>query len=154
MRIVLEPPFSDFWRKGYLRRDKTDGRGRVDLINTEEDRTTVSYARYLVSVKEGRLLEVWEEVDHIDTDCTNDDLSNLQILTTEEHISKTAEENRGLSYVTLICAYCGNDFEREIRQMHKKYPNNRTFCSRSCNGKYYAALRAGCAPETSNLRHR
>lgn len=34
--------------------------------------------------------------------------------------------------VGCICAYCGKSFEREVRNIR----NNKTLCSRSCNGKY------------------
>ena len=88
MRIELQSPYKELYKRGYLRQDK-QGRRRVDLVNSEQDRTTVSYARYLVSVKEGRLLLPDEEVDHIDNDGSNDDIHNLQILSKEEHKAKT-----------------------------------------------------------------
>ena len=36
----------------------------------------------------GRLLEDWETVDHIDNDETNDEISNLQILSLQDNILK------------------------------------------------------------------
>lgn len=68
------------WKRAYLR-TSSDGRKRVDLVNSASNRTTTSYARYLISVVNGRYLTEDEEVDHIDNDCTNDEISNLQILT-------------------------------------------------------------------------
>lgn len=130
--IELESPFKEVWRKGYLRISKKDGRKRLDLVNNKKDRTTIAYARYLMSVKEGRFLEEWEEVDHKDRDCTNDELSNLQILNVEDHKEKTAKEATGRKMLSCICAYCGIEFERYAnRNMY-----NKTLCSRSCNAKY------------------
>lgn len=131
MVIDLEYPFSEVWRKGYLRTGK-DGRKRVDLVNWPDSRTTVSYARYLLSVKEKRFLKDWEEADHKDGDRTNDSLENLQILTYEEHKAKTKEEVSGLTVETHVCAFCQVEFQQRsgLRRGLNK------FCSRHCNGKY------------------
>ena len=74
MVIELESPYKEIYRKGYLREDKS-GRKRLDLINSKRDRTTISYARYLVSVDLGYVLGQDYEVDHIDTDCSNDEIT-------------------------------------------------------------------------------
>lgn len=60
----------------------------VILFNTQFDRSTVSYARYLMAVKLGRFLTDQEEVDHIDDNRTNDDINNLQILTPKQNREK------------------------------------------------------------------
>lgn len=104
----------------------------MDLVNSASNRTTTSYARYLISVVNGRYLTEDEEVDHIDNDCTNDEISNLQILTIEQHKEKTKLHCEGRTMIWCICAYCGKSFEREVRNIR----NNKTLCSRSCNGKY------------------
>ena len=88
MVINLEEPYSSLYRKGYLRIPK-DGRKMVDLFNSSEDRTTISYARYLMCVNLGYILSKDYEVDHIDRDKNNDDISNLQVLSVEEHRRKT-----------------------------------------------------------------
>lgn len=56
--------------------------------NSELKRTTISYARYLMSVKLKRFLTVEETVDHIDNDRTNDSIENLQILSDKEDKKK------------------------------------------------------------------
>lgn len=131
MVLNLESPFKEIWRKAYLRVGK-DGRKRVDLVNWPDSRTTISYARYLLSVKECRFLEDWEEADHKDGDRTNDELSNLQILTKDEHKAKTKVELSGLTILSYLCANCGNEFERRQGQVRGENP----FCSRACNAKY------------------
>ena len=133
MRIELKDPYAAMYRRAYLRRDSR-GRGRVDLINTKFDRTTISYARYLLEVEMGRRIPAGYEVDHIDADCSNDDLGNLQILTTEEHLRKSAAEREGISYKSLVCPQCGLGFERETRQLTLGKKN--IFCSRSCNARF------------------
>lgn len=133
MRIKLEHPFLDEFCKAYLSISNADGRARVSLHREDGSGTFMQYARYLMSVKEGRILSENEEVDHIDKDKTNDSISNLQILTIEDHKNKTKDEMSGRTCITLVCAYCGSQFERELRQFRYK----RDFCSRSCNGKFY-----------------
>lgn len=132
MKIELEYPFVNDWRLGYLRTSR-DGRKRVDLYNSDTERTTISYARYLMSCHIGRYLTEDEEVDHVDRDRTNDELSNLQILSVEDHRKKsTAEATTGRTMVMITCAYCGKASEKEKRNV--KYANS--FCNRSCAGKY------------------
>ena len=131
MVFDLEQPFKSLYKRAYLREDRS-GRKRVDLVNSEKDRTTISYARYLMCVKLGYLLSDEYEVDHIDRDCSNDDITNLQVLTKEEHLLKTAKESTtGRNTKLLVCECCGKYFEREVRQIK----NRRQFCSYSCNGK-------------------
>ena len=131
MVFDLEEPFKSLYRKSYLREDKF-GRKRVDLVNSEKDRTTIAYARYLMCVKVGYVLSNEYEVDHIDRDCSNDDITNLQILTKEDHLYKTSlEMTTGRNTKIVNCACCGKLFEREVRQIRYE----KQLCSRVCNGK-------------------
>ena len=131
MVIILESPFNTLYRKAYLRQD-SKGRRRVDLIISRNDRTTISYARYLMCVKIGYVLSNDYEVDHIDGNCNNDEILNLQILTKEEHLLKTVREaTTGRNMKTLLCVCCGCEFEREVRNIK----SDRSICSRSCNGR-------------------
>lgn len=131
MKIKLEEPFKSKWKFGYLRESKIDGRKRVDLFNSNSDRTTISYARYMMTVHLGSEIPEGYEVDHIDEDNTNDVLNNLQLLTEEEHRMKNSKRQKtGRNVVTLICPVCGIEFYRERR--HVKVANPK--CSRRCNG--------------------
>lgn len=130
MRIELEPPF-DVWRKGYLR-TCSDGRKRVDLVNSNSDRTTVSYARYLKSIEVGSILSDEVEVDHRDGNKSNDDIDNLQVLTKTAHRAKT-NSTRSRNYETLTCPNCGISFEKEVRLIK---PGVTSKCSRRCNALF------------------
>ena len=131
MVIDLEEPFKSLYKRAYIREDKF-GRKRVDLVNTESDRTTIAYARYLMCVKVGYVISNEYEVDHIDRDCSNDEIDNLQILTREEHLHKTTlEMTTGRNTRIVNCACCGKQFEREVRLIRYE----KQLCSRSCNGK-------------------
>ena len=73
-----------------------------------------------------RFLSVTEHVDHIDNDKTNDDLSNLQILTPlenhhKEHLGKKV-------FIDFICPVCNKEFNLEKRQSHRNNPT----CCRAC----------------------
>ena len=133
MRVELSEPYASLYRRAYLRRDST-GRGRVDLVNTNTDRTTIAYARYLLEVKIGDFIPKGYEVDHINSDCSDDRIENLQILSREDHLVKSALERGGRTVVTLNCPSCKFDFVVEQRMLTAKKKN--IFCSRSCNGKY------------------
>lgn len=102
---------------------------RMVTIVFPDSRTTMSYARYLMCCKLQRLLGADEEVDHIDNNKLNDDLSNLQILTPAENRLKGRQRQE---MVTLTCPYCGVDFTRPKRQTHLTKGGAQTFCSRSC----------------------
>ncbi len=130
MILDLQPPLSNLWRKGYLRID-SDGRRKVDLYNSNADRTTISYARYLMCVEVGYMLPASVEVDHKDNDCTNDDISNLQILTKEAHREKTISLLRPRAVKVCVCPVCHTEF---VRFANKIVPGTSPVCSRRCNG--------------------
>ena len=88
-----------------------------------------------MSVNVGRYLTDDEEVDHIDSDKTNDDISNLQILSIENHKLKTIKERSPRKTEVITCAFCGKIFERFSNRLTVK--RNNRFCSRRCNGKFY-----------------
>lgn len=63
MVIPVEYPFNLKWRKAYLIMG-SENRRMVCLCNSKSDRTTISYARYLLSVKLGRELRDDETAEH------------------------------------------------------------------------------------------
>lgn len=79
--------------------------------STGAKRSTVQYARYLLSVKYGRYLRDDETADHIDGDKTNDSLENLQVLTLLENINKS-NLNVKATLVEIKCPVCESVFIR------------------------------------------
>ncbi len=132
MKIKLKSPFKEKWKFGYLRKSK-DGRKRVDLFNSNTDRTTISYARYKVSVKRGVILSSRYEVDHKNGDKTDDSSRNLQVLSRKKHLEKTLKERPKRKISILICPICHKEFQRYTNQIKK---NTVPKCSRRCNGKW------------------
>lgn len=128
MKINLEYPFINYTH-GYITLNG-DGRKKVVLSNHGLGlKKTISYARYLLSVKEGRILERWEQADHINENPTDDSLENLQILTVAEN-NRKSREFRGIkttSYI-FICPICNKEFVLSASRSHKINPA----CSRTC----------------------
>lgn len=121
--------------------ERKDGRKHVihyDL-NTR-NRRTQSYPRYLMEQHLGRELESWEHIDHINDDCTDDRIENLQILTLAENNRKSARPAEIGSY---ICPECNKTFSKSaaiVRHNQGVYKKFGPFCSRRCAGKYSARL--------------
>lgn len=131
MKIELQEPFKSIWKYGYLRINR-ENRKALDLFNSNENRTTISYARYLMCVKLGYILSSEFEVDHIDNDKTNDDVNNLQVLTINEHKEKTAKQKAdGILYIECICAGCNKSFSRSRRIIESNKSDN-DYCSLPC----------------------
>ena len=141
MKIDNPKPFDNY--TCYKIWHKKQGRWYVCLIenNPFKSRTTITYAKFLMSIKEGRILSKKEEVDHIDEDKSNDSVNNLQILTKKENSNKSSSKR--LKRVTeLTCPYCGILFVIENRNLpFRKNP----CCSRSCATKYQFAKNAPVA---------
>jgi hypothetical protein len=115
----------------YLVFNKQMSRLMVHYVEKNPFRTrkSVTYARYLMCIKEGRILSTEEEVDHINGDKTDDRIENLQILTAKENIRKSFKDNNiERSYSDLICSYCCKKFIRFSNQVH----GDNNYCSRKC----------------------
>jgi len=119
--------------------DHSDGTGRqiVLIYFPDGSRETTTYARYLVECEIDRKLTWYEDVDHIDDDCTNDSLDNLQILTKLENLMKS---QRSIELLEVECANCGVPFDIEARRYrHNQLKQGKAgpYCSRSCAGKVH-----------------
>ena len=131
MRVDSELPFQDYVCYKVFHRKQQ--RWYVQLVHQSGKRTTITYAKFLMSISVGRILQRHEEVDHKDENKLNDVVSNLQILTKNENIEKhvkTLTHRRAL--VELECPCCGKNFVREKRQTHLSKGGKRTFCSKKC----------------------
>lgn len=139
MKIKLEYPYESY--DGYLVTN-SENRKNVCLIDkVTKKRTTISYARYLMSVKEQRILFPEEQVDHIDGNKTNDSVNNLQILSKGDNNRKNVmETNRTRKMVKMICPNCNNIFEKPLNMTHLQRKGHYTSCSKKCS---YAILTKG-----------
>lgn len=137
-KIELEYPYSKDWEKGYLVVNKENRRTLIlyrGINGNGQKRSSTQYARYKLAVHLGRYLTEDETVDHIDNDKTNDDISNLQILSKYENIRKSQKK---LPPLIGTCFICGKSFNvrRNLTIVKRlKYKNNELCCSRECGWK-------------------
>lgn len=136
-RKQAEYPYDAFWI--YKVWHEKEGRWQANLIRKSDtkDRTTISYARYVMSVHLKRFLDTnTEHVDHINNDRSDDSIENLQILTPKENKLKQETLYRELNpkYVTLNCYTCGNGFDYVAKnfRFHTRQGRLRFHCSRKC----------------------
>lgn len=82
---------------------------------------------YVMSMHIGRKLEKNECVHHIDRDRTNNDISNLVLMTISEHARLHAFEDRGVYFIPedRVCKNCNN-----VYQCHPD--SDRSYCSSKC----------------------
>lgn len=94
----------------------------------------VLYHRVVVENSIGRLLTDNEEIHHIDRNKHNNDISNLLLLTKEEH--RELHKTRKNTYVELKCPICNN-----IRNVLKRdsVDKKQYCCSRHC-GRLFQLL--------------
>ena len=140
MLINLLPPFSHKWKYGYLQ-THSNGRKYICLYNSNNDRTLISYARYLMSIKIGDFIPTGYEVDHIDNNKLNDSIDNLQIVTKEfnrlkEHYHYVMNEQIILGF---NCAWCESPFlltQRQVNQRLSYSKSKLAFCTKECSELY------------------
>lgn len=126
------PPFTDYKAYGpYM--DSTGGRNIIALRNHSRGHTSVSFARFLLSVHLGRVLGPTEEVDHINGNRTDDRLENLQVVSSSQNLSKSLRE-RSVSRkeVRLRCPGCQQEFQKRKSATHLAKGGRFTSCSREC----------------------
>ena len=86
-------PFGEeiVWMYGPYEYDQTGGGRRRSMMFKLADgrKTSMPYARWLMTQHLQRRLEHDEYVDHINDDCLDDRIENLQILTNAENIRKS-----------------------------------------------------------------
>lgn len=135
MKIELEAPYSNDWKYGYIVVNK-EPRRNVILYNSNKDRSTVSFARYMMSVNLGYYIGSEFVVDHINGDQMDDRLENYQLLTSEQNKIKGDKQNNSTrQMVDLVCGYCGEEFTKPRNTTHLVIKKNSDYCSRVCSGK-------------------
>jgi hypothetical protein len=128
----------------YLR--KSDGRKYMCVrAPGERHGSTMSYPKWLAMHILGRLLDDDETVDHIDRDKSNDDPSNLRVVSKRKHVMEDAQRAES---VTISCILCGKQAQKKARHLRHNSKLGRAgpFCGRSCAGTYSRGLQAGTTP--------
>lgn len=141
-KTIAEYPFDKYYLYKVFHKKEQRQYAVLYPINKDDGlkRTTLSYARYLMSVKEKRFLNEDEEIDHIDNDKTNDDINNLQIITPLKNKLKQATIV-GSEWVVLKCPNCNKIFERKKKNTHlTKGHGKSTSCCRKCASIFGAKL--------------
>lgn len=112
----------------------------------------MTYARYLVCVKEGRMLcPVQEHVDHVNETKADDRLDNLQILTPQENTRKRfAASGISKKMADLVCPVCAVGFSRPANRVEWKLKIGRIpACGKRCGG--IMSIRNGVRREATGL---
>lgn len=112
----------------------------------------VLYHRIIMENHLKRLLNTDEVVHHLDGNKKNNDISNLELMTRQEH-SKHHQSERGRMYVKLKCPWCHQVFELPENKSFLIKPSkyNCTCCSKSCRGKLYRDIQLhGLTPKLEN----
>lgn len=115
------------------------GRRYLNIYFDDGKKTSILYSRWLMQQHLGRELHYNETVDHIDGNPTNDDLSNLQILSRSANSSKYfVDSNISITYINLVCVQCEKEFQRDLRheKHNRKQGKKGPFCGKSCSGKW------------------
>jgi hypothetical protein len=128
MIIESRYPYEEY--KTYLIINK-ENRRHVCLYK-KNIRTTMSYARWLISTDIKRVLDKSEHVDHINNDKTDDRIENLQILSAKDNTIKYQKTTRGRKYATLKCPMCNSLFDREYNKTFKQNGSKFNCCSKNC----------------------
>lgn len=139
----------------YVVYQNKDGRWRVYI---RDGHRVISYPRFLMEQQLGRELTDDEDVHHLDHDVTNNDVSNLVVMSKEEHNALHAAEER-IDYYdkVMVCSVCGKEFvwsaksqryfyrnkTRKVPKAKCGFTSDRPFCSRSCAAKYSREVQLG-----------
>ena len=139
MLISLEEPFKSLWRNGYLQTHQ-NGRKYLCLFNSQDDRTLISYARYLYSIHLGYVIPDEYEVDHKNNDPTDDRINNYQLLTKEQNRLKQEWWYNAMvqEWYIVHCAHCHGLFYLTQRLLNMKiqHETEYLFCSRTCASSF------------------
>lgn len=136
MKIELQEPYKSHFKPFGTVSKMSSGRRIIYFTKLDGVQTGTSYARYLMAVKLGHFIADDLEVDHIDNDFTNDNIDNLQVLTSEQNLKKYHKHYKEniQQYYELTCAKCYKKYIVEQKDYTKTLVNTNTYCSKKCLG--------------------
>lgn len=119
-----------------------DGRRRMWVTYQDNSKKIITYARFLMEEKIGRILLPEETVDHIDRNKLNDTIGNLRIVDRIQHV---IDDSKRVRLVSIACVRCGKMAKKRGRdlQHNAKLKKAGPFCGRSCAGKYGQEVQVG-----------
>lgn len=106
-----------------------ESRRIVILVDQNNNKTSISYAKYLYTSHYRCEVAKGDHVDHINGDKTDDRIENLQVISATYNIQK---DHKHKEMVLLVCPVCGEEFLFPKRNL-STHPN--PCCSRKCGGK-------------------
>lgn len=113
----------------YRRKD-----GRQHVIHYDGvTRRTQSYPRYMMEQFLGRKLEVWEQVDHINEDPTDNRIENFQLLTRADNNRKSSTPAEIYQFICPICKLWSSKPATVVRS-NRKQGKKGPYCSKRCAG--------------------
>ena len=119
---------------------RRDGREIVVFYDQSTGRTTsMSYPKYLMGAPDG------SEVHHKDEDRTNNDVSNLEVLSHNEHVRRHTKDP---TTIEISCDNCGNTafkLKKNVKMSRKL--DKKLYCGRKC-----ACIAAGKASEIARRK--
>lgn len=143
-RFSGEFPYNEYWVYAPIYHKK-ENRNYAVLVSKLDSRvrTTISYAKYILSVKLKRFLEPQETADHKNEDKLDDRPENLQVLSEEDNRRKYINKRVYHTNVDLICPNCNKKFTKDIHATHLSRKGVFTSCSRRCSGILRQRLQMG-----------
>jgi len=95
----------------------------------------MSNARHLMELHLGRTLGLNETVDHINGDPLDDRIDNLQVMTLQDNIRKSAKPAEIYSF---YCSMCGQQAVKPMCQVKHNWKQGKAgpFCGKKCARKF------------------
>lgn len=118
---------------------RKDNRMHVVIVHDDGTKTTKSYPRVIMEEHLGRPLLPRETVDHINNDCTDNRIENLQLLSLSENNRKEmSRPERKRKEYKFICPCCGKESVKYLNQVsgNLKKGKRGPYCSRKCAGRH------------------
>lgn len=144
--MLAKKPYKGY--KLYKVYHKKEERYYAVLFKTNNDRTTVAWAKYLAEIKVGRKLGRDWHVHHKDENRINDTPGNLKICSPKVHSKEHKFTHKWL--VKARCAFCRDKFCRVFRGIRSKFGERKFYyCSKDCG---YKGQRLGSVIKASKAK--